>query len=147
MRDSCVARGLKQLYSSSSSLELERCKAWSGHHCQPPLVHPQRGPSRERNLGPWCKGRWGKLMSLRTWSIWDQKAWDILFWYRLSSWIHVTDTFSYTQGHHILPCPDVVATLEFASVNISPPSLGKQSQDQQFQVFATTEPEKCIHSH
>lgn len=147
MHGSWMAHGLKQRYAGSISLELEGCSGLK----QSPLpaisgcsLFSQRGPSTGRNLGPWCKGRWGTLMSLDTWSIWDQKAWEVLFKHRLWLGPCITDTFSRTRGHHIPDVPShAVADSSICKRKCFPslPLWANSCKTNDFRGFFITQPE------
>lgn len=71
----CMAHAWPVVWSSFilalAAWSWEDVIAWSSHHCQPSLAaaFSLMGLSRGRNLRPRSKVRWGKLISLGTWSI------------------------------------------------------------------------------
>lgn len=122
--------------------------AGSSHHSQPALAAPffsQRGLGRRGNLGPWFQGKVRIInfigieisgikglgyfipTQIVVWAVWN---WHILM---------------HSGMLHPPSCPDTVT--DFSNCNPSLPlSLGKELQDQLFQVFCSTEAEKCTNS-
>lgn len=120
--------------------------AGSSHHSQPALVAPffsQRGLGRGGNLGPWFQGKvriinfigietsgikgLGYFIPTQIVVVWN---WHILM---------------HPGMLHPPSCPDTVTDFSICNTSL-PLSLGKELQDQLFQVFCSIEPEKCTNS-